>query len=77
MPLPDRKDKFEPFLAWCSDNGVDTSKVGIYLTSGSVDDYSLMSKQDVPADSLVFTIPRKMMMTTESALIDSEFGVYI
>ncbi|XP_013398256.1 histone-lysine N-methyltransferase setd3 [Lingula anatina] len=61
----DRETHFPVFLTWLKDNGVDTTAVSIRKFEHT--GYGLEAKKEVQESQLLLTIPRKLMLTTESA----------
>ncbi|ESO94275.1 hypothetical protein LOTGIDRAFT_118649, partial [Lottia gigantea] len=61
----DRSDSFKDFFTWLTDNNVDISTVEITATGES--GYGLKAKEHIKEASLFLTIPRKLMLTVDSA----------
>ncbi|KAK6183292.1 hypothetical protein SNE40_010798 [Patella caerulea] len=64
-PVSDRSQNFPGFMDWLSSNGVDTSTVDISKAGDS--GFGLKAKQHIKEASLFLTIPRKLMLTVDSA----------
>ncbi|CAH1261882.1 SETD3 [Branchiostoma lanceolatum] len=63
-PVP-REECFPVFLKWLQDNDVKSDAVTI--EKFEVGGYGLKAVQDIKAEELFITIPRKLMLTTETA----------
>jgi hypothetical protein len=61
-----RKDKFVYFLDWLSQNGVDIDKVEICFKD-QVEGFGLKTKVPLNAGDVVFTIPKKTIITSTVA----------
>jgi histone-lysine N-methyltransferase SETD3 len=74
MALPKREDNWDSFKKWCFDNNIDLSKVII----DRIDDkqgFGLRAVSDLKQSELILTIPRKVMITSETAIKDINLGL--
>lgn len=70
----DRAEEWPPFLKWLKDNGVDHSLIAIEEFPGY--GYGLKATADIKKDDLLLSIPRKIIMSVESAR-NSQMGPLI
>ncbi|XP_023228107.1 histone-lysine N-methyltransferase setd3-like [Centruroides sculpturatus] len=62
VTLPNRDDKWENFLSWCSGAGANFETIDIKKLKD--EEYGLVSKQLLNEGDVVLKVPRKLMMTT-------------
>lgn len=60
-----REDNLNGFVDWLHTNGVDTS--GVAIADFGTRGYGLKAERDLTANELLLSIPRKLMMTTQTA----------
>lgn len=65
VPLPERSALFEEFYNWLTSNGAFFEGLKIAKFSGY--DYGVMSEKEIGQGDLLIAIPRKLMLTSESA----------
>ncbi|KAI1295480.1 Actin-histidine N-methyltransferase [Halotydeus destructor] len=72
-----RTEYFNQFTTWCTNNGVDCSKVEIFPLDDENQEFGLKATSNLKEDELLLSIPRKLMLTTESALEDVKFANFV
>lgn len=65
-----RDDHLKDFISWLSSNDCSHEDIDITCVDKTTNEYGLIAKKPIPEDELTLSIPKKIMMTTESALID-------
>ncbi|XP_013173018.1 PREDICTED: histone-lysine N-methyltransferase setd3 [Papilio xuthus] len=70
----ERKEKLDKYLIWLRDNGAQFEGVEISEFEGY--DMGLKATKDFPEDSLILTVPGKLMLTEKNA-IESELNSFI
>ena len=69
--VPHRRGKhLKDFISWLVSNGCSHEDIDIICINKKTDEYGLVAKKAILEDELILSIPKKVMMTTESALID-------
>ncbi|GFN94514.1 histone-lysine N-methyltransferase, partial [Plakobranchus ocellatus] len=64
-PEKDRVESFDPFIKWLNENGVDTASIEIAEFPGV--GFGLKSTKDYKEGDKLLQIPRKLMLTVDSA----------
>ncbi|PIO31799.1 N-lysine methyltransferase setd6 [Aquarana catesbeiana] len=68
-PVPAPEDLLSSFQAWCGEFGIHLNpKVSIGM-EGTVAQYGMMARQDIPAGEVVFTIPRSALLSQNTTRI--------
>ncbi|KAM8946022.1 N-lysine methyltransferase SETD6 [Pelodytes ibericus] len=57
------------FLAWCSSIGIDLNPKVYISTEGTVEQYGMLSREDLSAGELLFTIPRSALLSEKTSRI--------
>ncbi|KPJ20027.1 Histone-lysine N-methyltransferase setd3 [Papilio machaon] len=70
----ERKEKLDKYLIWLRDNGAQFEGVEISEFEGY--DMGLKATKDFPEDSLILTVPGKLMLSEKDA-IESELNTFI
>lgn len=70
IPFHDRDKHWSEFIEWCKNNKIDCSCFEIAKID-DINEYGLVAKKDLTTADLIITVPKKMMMTYESAKQDS------
>ncbi|KAK3092996.1 hypothetical protein FSP39_009816 [Pinctada imbricata] len=66
-PILEREKHFGEYLEWLRQNGVDTSRVEIKEFSEDQGGYGLKATKDLEENEPFISVPKKIMITTESA----------
>ncbi|RWS08612.1 histone-lysine N-methyltransferase setd3-like protein, partial [Dinothrombium tinctorium] len=74
IKLPERKLHFDAFVDWCQTNAIDCKNVEIFEVD--CDEYGLRSKINLQENDLILNIPRKALISTETALIDTNLAEF-
>ncbi|XP_015784607.1 histone-lysine N-methyltransferase setd3 [Tetranychus urticae] len=66
-----REDHLKEFITWLKSNGCFNESLDIINFDASLREYGLITKKATLEDELVLKIPKRLMMTTETALKDT------
>ncbi|XP_018431248.1 PREDICTED: N-lysine methyltransferase setd6-like, partial [Nanorana parkeri] len=67
--VPARDDPVSAFLDWCTASGIHLNPKVYISTEGTVAQYGMMTRQDLPVGEVVFTIPRPALLSQHTTRI--------
>ncbi|RWS30473.1 histone-lysine N-methyltransferase setd3-like protein [Leptotrombidium deliense] len=73
--LPDREAHFDSFIDWCKNNGIDCSNIEVFKCDGD-NEYGLKTRVDINENDLLLVIPRKLILSTETAFNDNCYATF-